>query len=329
MPVRENSTRIQGEISIALCTCEGSFFLPALLESLVGQSCLPGEIVVCDDASTDDTAAIVKGFAKKAPFAVRLVVNDKRLGAVKNFEQAISLCRGKYIALCDQDDLWKVDKLDVTYAAMLEAERNSGKGCPLLVHTDLEVIDAQGSVTSSSFLAMRRLKQAALTRGDLKSLVMQNYVTGCTVLMNRALAAVALPFPGRVVMHDHWLTLVATALGQLIYLDQPTVLYRQHQANVIGASSFYSGRSLKRVFKFNKLQRELSSVLLQATALETRLKETSVTENHWLGRYLRATEKGGLAALKAALQEGVLKQGFARNLFYLLMLLTGGYRRYL
>lgn len=320
---------MEDSISVALCTCEGSFFLSALLESLAGQSCLPGEVVVCDDASTDDTAAVFERFAPQAPFAVRLVVNDKRLGAVKNFEQAISLCRGEYIALCDQDDLWKEDKLELTFAAMLEAEENSGKDCPLLVHTDLEVIDAQGSVIAPSFLSMQRLKQAARNRGDLKSLLLQNHVTGCTVLMNRALAEAALPFPASVVMHDHWLALNAAALGRIVYIDKTTVLYRQHQANVIGASGFYSGRNLKRIFEFDRLKRELADVLLQGADLETQLKKSSVGEHQWLERFLRATEKGGFAAFKAALQEGVLKQGFMRNIIYLIMLFIGGYRKYM
>jgi len=107
------------------------------------------------------------------------------------------------------------------------------------------------------------------------------------------------------------------------------LLYRQHQANAIGARGFYSKRNLKRVIEFDKTDSELAAILLQATDLETRFKEVSAVENQSLKRFLSAAEKSGFVALGSAIKEGYFKQGFFRNIYYLLMLLTGGYRKFM
>ncbi len=325
MAVSKNANRINDELSIALCTCEGSFFLPAQLESLAGQSLVPGEVVVCDDASTDGSVDIVEEFAKKVPFKVKITVNGTRLGAVKNFEQAIFLCKGKYIALCDQDDIWYDHRLEMALQCMAEAEKDSGAKTPVLVHSDLAVIDGSGKQVAPSYMKARRIKH----KGDkvLNNLVAQNFVTGNTVLFNSALKKLALPIPDEAFMHDWWLALVAAAAGQVKFIDRPTVYYRQHQANVIGFGKLYSGRNLKRAIDLEKLESDLAAELSQAFALQNRLEALNINEHKWLGSFLQEVKMGkGIAALQAALKNGVHKQGLLRSLIYYLLLLKGDYR---
>ncbi len=321
----EGTKIINSDLSIALCTCEGSFFLPAQLESLAGQSVLPGEVVVCDDASTDGSVDIVEEFAKKVPFQVQIVVNEARMGAVKNFEQAISLCKGKYIALCDQDDTWYENRLEMALQCMIEAEKDSGAKTPVLVHSDLAVIDGSGKQVAPSYMKARRIKH----KGDkvLNNLVAQNFVTGNTVLFNSALKKLALPIPDEAFMHDWWLALVAAAAGQIEFIEQPTVYYRQHQANVIGFGKLYSGRNLKRAIDLGKLESDLAAELSQAFALQKRLEALSINEHKWLESFLQEVKMGkGIAALQAALRSGVRKQGLLRRMIYYLLLLKGDYR---
>src|SRR5258708_1747298 len=99
------------KVSVALCTYNGARFLREQLESIAAQTHIPAELVACDDASTDDSFSILESFAKSAVFPVRLVRNEIRVGSTKNFEQAIGLCTGEIIALCDQDDVWLPEKL--------------------------------------------------------------------------------------------------------------------------------------------------------------------------------------------------------------------------
>src|SRR5262249_10160572 len=100
------------KISIALCTYNGAKYLSSQLESYLAQTCLPDEVVVCDDCSQDETVTILNDFAIRAPFPVRILVNDQNLGSTKNFEKSISLCSGEIIFLSDQDDVWMPNKIE-------------------------------------------------------------------------------------------------------------------------------------------------------------------------------------------------------------------------
>ncbi len=112
-------------LSIAMCTYNGAKYIQEQLDSIAAQSRLPDELVVCDDRSSDNTIEIVKSFGSKVPFPVRLYLNEENLGIIKNFEKAISLCTGNIIALSDQDDVWKPNKIEKILTAFAE---NLGAG---------------------------------------------------------------------------------------------------------------------------------------------------------------------------------------------------------
>src|SRR5580698_1985958 len=99
------------KLSVALCTYNGERFLPEQLASIREQSRLPDELVICDDASADQSVAIATRFAERAPFPVRIEANSRNLGSTPNFARAIELCNGDAIVLSDQDDVWLPDKL--------------------------------------------------------------------------------------------------------------------------------------------------------------------------------------------------------------------------
>ena len=125
-------------VSIALCTYNGERFLDAQLTSLAEQSHRPDEVVICDDDSSDGTLGIIQAFADTAPFKVRVFRNSQNLGYVKNFEKAVSLCQGDVIFMCDQDDVWHPEKIEICLG-VLDAEQTVG----LVLH-DFNWIDAVG-----------------------------------------------------------------------------------------------------------------------------------------------------------------------------------------
>ena len=134
--------------------------------------------------------------------------------------------------LADDDDVWRPDKIAVTLAEMRRLEAVVGEETPVLVHTDLAVVDRQLRTVSASLARSQRL---AAHETRLARLLVQNSVTGCTVMVNRALAnLVGEPFDG-IAMHDWWLALIASAFGHLAFVDVPTVQYRQHGHNTVGA----------------------------------------------------------------------------------------------
>ncbi|MCW3043395.1 MAG: Alpha-L-Rha alpha,3-L-rhamnosyltransferase [Actinobacteria bacterium] len=223
-------------ISVALCTYNGSAFLDAQLESIARQRLAPDELVVCDDGSTDATLAILEGFSEVAPFAVRIHTNERRLGYVKNFEKAISLCTAEIVALADQDDVWDPDKLRAS-ARVLEDHPDVG-----LVCTDAEIVDRDLNplgVRMAGSLGFGSADQALVAGGKaLHVLVRTNFVTGATMAFRASFVADIVPIPESWV-HDGWIALVIALRSQVAFIDRPLVQYRQHDANLVGAPKRY------------------------------------------------------------------------------------------
>jgi glycosyltransferase involved in cell wall biosynthesis len=225
----------KSRISVAMCTYNGARFLAQQLESIVAQTRLPDELVVCDDGSADESAEIVRKFAKKAPFPVRLEVNEKNLGSSKNFEKAIGLCQGDLIALADQDDVWKPRKLGVL-ETVLENHPEVG-----YAFSDAEMIDASGRPTGQGLWASLRINAGHinLLRGtnQFPILLGRATVTGATMAFRASLKSTLLPISCHLV-HDYWIAAVASGIGAFgIPIDEKLIQYRQHNGQQIGPGS--------------------------------------------------------------------------------------------
>jgi glycosyltransferase involved in cell wall biosynthesis len=221
-------------IEIACATFNGARYLPEFLASLRGQSHSDWRLWVHDDGSTDETTELLRAAATDDP---RIRVDDlpaARAGAARAFATALEGIPGDaaYIAFADQDDVWLTDKLTRCLQALRAAEGAYGAHTPLLVHTDLKVVDDQLSPLHGSFWQYAGFDPEPVTT---RRLVTSNVATGATVLFNRALRERATPIPPDAAMHDWWCALTAAAFGHVVALRTPTVLYRQHEANAIGA----------------------------------------------------------------------------------------------
>lgn len=222
------------KFSVAMCTYNGSRYLGEQLESMAAQTRPPDELVVCDDCSTDCTPDLVRDFAARAPFPVRLHVNDRNLGIIDNFAAAIARCGGDLIALSDQDDVWLPDKLRQMEAIFGARPRAAG------VFSDAEVVNARlqplGFRLWPTFGFGRR-EQRMVRRGDtLRMLMPENCVTGATLAFRSILRPVILPIPKDTFwLHDGWIAVVLACLGDLVCIPEPLILYRQHEAQNMGA----------------------------------------------------------------------------------------------
>jgi glycosyltransferase involved in cell wall biosynthesis len=200
-------------ISVCLATYNGSAFVAEQLRSVLTQLGANDEVVVSDDASSDDTLSIISGLADAR---IRVLQVSGKLGVVKNFERALMAARGDIIFLCDQDDVWLPCKVERCLAALA--------GCQLVV-TDCIVVDGDLNPQSPSFFQMR--KSGA---GLLKNLWKNSYL-GCCMAMRSDLLKVALPFPSNIAMHDWWIGLVAEMTGSVVFIDEQLSLYRRHGGN--------------------------------------------------------------------------------------------------
>lgn len=222
-------------IDILMATYNGEAYLNEQLKSIENQTWKRWRLTVCDDGSTDGTWDILEQFQRRiGEDRVVILKNNPPTGsAKKNFIQMIQACQGEYMMCCDQDDVWHPDKIEKTFRRMYRMEKRYGKELPLMVHTDLRVVDAELKELHPSFHAYMNLR----TDGKLNYELTQNQVTGCTMMINRYLQAYVQPVKNleAIVMHDHWLALTALVFGKLSYLNQATIDYRQHCDNSVGA----------------------------------------------------------------------------------------------
>jgi glycosyltransferase involved in cell wall biosynthesis len=219
-------------ISIALCTYNGERFLSRQLASIRQQTIPPYELVVCDDCSTDGTIEILRAFAASVAFPVRITRNEHNLGFVANFQQAIRLCQGDLIALCDQDDIW--------YPIRLERSLEEFTGDPEVgfVFSDADIMDDQDQLkgmqlwTSFGFVGKRKEQMFS---GDYTVLVKNRFVTGATVMFRSRLRENCLPIgPGW--LHDEWIVAIAAAVAGVKPIDSALIRYRRHASQQVGLS---------------------------------------------------------------------------------------------
>lgn len=220
-------------VDILLATYNGERFLTEQIDSLLAQTAQGFRILARDDGSTDGTVALVNDYGVRFPGKIaRLDDGQGNIGVVQNFSRLLEASTADYAMFCDQDDVWHTDKIARTLEAMRAMEARHGRDTPLLVHTDAEVVDETLQRMAPSHHKSTKLLPE---HSPLPRLLIQNVAQGCTMMMNRALVTRAAPIPPEARMHDHWVALVAAATGDIGYLPQPTLRYRQHGANQVGA----------------------------------------------------------------------------------------------
>jgi molybdopterin-guanine dinucleotide biosynthesis protein A len=298
-PVREPGGP---SVEVALATHNGARYLPALLDSLSAQTHRDFTIVVSDDGSTDDTVAVLRSYAERHPGRMRIVrAEPRRLGPAANFSSILPHLTARYVLFCDQDDVWLPRKIELSLARLRALEGDAPAGTPLLVHTNLAVVGRDLEPIAPSAMAYQSIDPS---RRAFPLLLMSNIATGCTVAVNRALYTLAAPVPPEAMMHDHWFALVAAGLGRIGYVDEPTVLYRQHGGNAVGARP-RSARSLADQLRETLLTRTPREVLARYS------RQAAVC----LARYggdLRAEDREAAAALA-----GIWRLGGPRRFWHL------------
>ncbi|HEY0021072.1 MAG TPA: glycosyltransferase family 2 protein [Longimicrobium sp.] len=264
-------------IDILLTVYNGVPFLGDQLRSLQAQTHQDWRLWVRDDGSTDGSWEVVLAAAREDGRILPLEGSGTRLGARSGFAWLLEHAddgRGAYAMFCDQDDVWLPEKVEVTLAAMRRAEAEAGASRPVLVHTDLAVVDAGLATLDPSFWHYQGIRPEL---NQLNRLLYQNTVTGCTAMINRPLRRLATPVPDAAVMHDWWLALLASAFGRVVPLPQATILYRQHGRNDTGARrkarrGAVVGKALRALGQTGAVRRGIRSAAAQAGALLRRFE---------------------------------------------------------
>lgn len=220
-------------VAILLSTFNSSKFLRDQLDSLYSQTFLEWSLYIRDDGSDDRTIEIVKTYQEKYKNIYIIEDNSKRIGPRDSFFKLLSNVDSNYYMFCDHDDVWLNDKVELTLNMMKNLESENSQ-LPILIHTDLVVVDENLNKVNGSFWKYSGIDPKLLS--NFENLVVCNSITGCTMMINRYAKTIALPYSPLALMHDRWIALkVANAGGLIRFISESTILYRQHSSNTIGA----------------------------------------------------------------------------------------------
>ncbi|MCG9892955.1 MAG: glycosyltransferase family 2 protein [Thermosynechococcaceae cyanobacterium MS004] len=301
-------------LDIVLATYNGDRFLDAQIKSILAQDYPDWRLLIRDDGSCDRTHEIIQTYLQREPHRLQWIDagEPENVGVTLNFNRLLEQSSEDYTFLCDQDDSWLPHKISNTLETMQRLELQWGAETPILVHSDLSVANEHLEVLHSSFWRSQNLDPAC---NSLQHLLIRNHITGCTVLINKALRELALPIPKSVFMHDWWLGLVAAAFGQAAYLKQPTVLYRQHQHNQVGAHSQklrYIASLLQRPQRIREYYRKTQK---QARVFFERYgTRLSDKDRQIISTYIDLEKLTFFRKRQLILQHGLFDTGLARNL---------------
>jgi glycosyltransferase involved in cell wall biosynthesis len=304
-------------VEIVMSTYNGAPYLGEQLQSIFQQTYRDFHFWVRDDGSTDGTPQILADYAQRHRGSMSIVRDENaNLGVCASFSKALEHTRANYIMLSDQDDVWLPRKIAVTLQALQALEQRFGKDHPMLVHTDLHVVDRGLCKICDScwqYLAIDVDRGAELSR-----LLIQNIITGCTCMINRALLRKALPISPQAVIHDWWLGLIASAFGHIDYLSEATVLYRQHAHNSVGAPRYgfpYGIQRLLHLLQGYPVYSGLSETARQAADfLERFAAELPEEKRRIIEAFIRINTFSSTRKAVSLLRHGYRKHGLLRNL---------------
>ncbi|MEA5051526.1 MAG: glycosyltransferase family 2 protein [Oscillospiraceae bacterium] len=299
------------DVTVLLATYNSEAYVAELIDSILANTYGDFSLVIRDDASADGTADVLRRYTDAR---VSVTLSDTQSGGAKNnFFRLLLANDNDYLMFADADDVWLPEKIGKTRALMRSLEAQYGADTPLLVHGDLAVTDEKLRVLAPSLFAYEKLSPQ---RDSLKNLLVQNNVTGCTVMINRALRALVREQPAHCVMHDWWLALIASAFGHIGVLGEPLILYRQHGGNEVGA---YDAGDLalaaKKLSRRAHMRAVYDGMFRQAGCFAATFRDRLSPAQYALcADYAAMLERKKAARVAAILKNGYYKNTALRNI---------------
>lgn len=254
MKLKENkdltkNMRNKKNIAILMATYNGEKFLHEQIDSLFSQTSKDWHLFIHDDGSKDNTAAIIKEYAENHPQDVTILDYPPQHGAWRNFLSMLETVESNYYMFCDQDDVWLPEKIEIEYKEMEKLEGREGKEKPIVVYSDLIVTDSKLNTISPSLWNISGIYPQLIHSFD--EMAANTIISGCTMLFNAAAKSVSCPYTNHTTMHDAWIACCVMRHGGILHpTDNPTMLYRQHSANTLGAQDVRHPTFKKRVMRF-------------------------------------------------------------------------------
>jgi glycosyltransferase involved in cell wall biosynthesis len=307
-------------IEVALATYNGSFYLGDLLTSLIKQTKFIDRIIVRDDNSSDNTILMLLSYKDKGLPITILPSNNKRLGILANFSLVLQHTSANYVFLCDQDDIWFPEKVEILIKKMTYLEQMYGKDTPLLVFSDMKIVNQELAILSHSGMKYQGFHPDKFN--TFKKALLQNIVPGCSMVVNQSLLKLALPIPKEAIMHDWWIVLVASAFGKIVYVNKSLFYYRQHPNNNVGAISWNIASIMSKIANF-KVETKLISEGFKEALMQAKkfydIYSAVLPKRHKseLEELLNIPNKTYFSKYLSSIKLGLRKEGILRTLgFY-------------
>jgi glycosyltransferase involved in cell wall biosynthesis len=300
-------------VSIVMATYNGERYAGEQIESILSSSYQDTELFIYDDGSKDNSMSVLKKYEHLYPDKIHVFQNKINLGVTINFLQSSCQTITDYVMFCDQDDVWKPGKIEATLKRMKSMEAQFGNNIPIAVFTDAEIVDSHLRLLNSSFFKSGHLN---MKKTDLAHLLMENKLIGCTVMFNAALRKVlkehSMPVNAR--FHDWWIALIAASFGKISYLNQRTLLYRQHEENVVGNTTFLSYIK-NRVSSLGKQRAAIRLSQKQAEEFNSIYENELTQENKAIiERFANLSNAGYIMRRVLILRYGYMKSGVIKNI---------------
>lgn len=297
------------KIAILMATYNGEKYICQQIDSILSQTCKDWELYIHDDGSTDNTIAAVESYVEKYPDKIHLIDGKSTGGAKYNFFYLFGQVEAPYYMTCDQDDVWLDKKIELTYDKMLTIENKADVPC--LVYTELRVVDSELNIIADTMSGYQSLDCHKRT---INQFILQNSVTGCTMMINRALRDKMLHITDidNTIMHDWWAALVAAQFGKTAFIDEPTILYRQHGDNSLGALGINKlSYIVRRVWQKKQIQESMRLGRLQAREFA---KTYNLPADSLAVRYAALEGKSRLVRQRFYKENDMYKTGTMRRL---------------
>lgn len=302
-------------VTILLASYNGELYLKEQIDSIINQKYTGWQLVLSDDCSSDSTKKIEKYYEKRWLECIKFRENKVSHGSACSHFIDLLRCteQGSYVMCCDQDDIWNPDKIMCSLEAILREERNSK--LPILVYTDLKVIDKDRNCIANSFMKMMGLQEKGMT---LQRQLVQNVVTGCTTMINPELHSIFCSSPARtenILMHDWLLAILARAVGKVVYVDTQTVEYRQHDNNSVGAKDVHTIKYYLNRIRSKNLHESMIATYLQAREVLDCYKDVLPDEAKVIIQdYADNLNRRWIDKVRCFFRGGYWKQGFIQKI---------------
>jgi glycosyltransferase involved in cell wall biosynthesis len=304
------------EVAIGLAVFNGARYLREFLDSLLAQTESNFRLVVSDNASTDETREILEAYSPRFRHPILILPSPARTtSAVLNFARVTNFIEADYLMYADADDVWYSNKVESSLRTIKRHENIYGSDKPILMHSDLEVVDRDLRCIAPSYWRYQNIDPSRI---ELRQILMRNCVTGCTTILNKALLLIARPIPEEAIMHDHWCALTAAAFGHIVSFRTPLLAYRQHGANDTGASRWGLRFLIRRMLEISSdksPRKAVDAKVRQAKAfLERNADALSYDQRQILLALATLHSHNALSRRFTLIQHRLFDDGFVRNI---------------